>query len=1632
MATGCVLLTALAFWQQPGRIVPDTKVDLVVAPGAWLARALHAWDPAGNFGQMQNQAYGYLWPMGPFFALGKLIGVPEWAVQRLWWALLLCTAFTGVVLLAGRLGIGTPAARLAGGLVFALCPRILSELGPVSVEVWPSAVAPWVLLPLVALTDRPLSGCRRPVAHSGSADVPVQRRRWLRVFAHSGSADFPVQRRRLVRAVALSGLAVATAGGVNATAVLAVLPLPLLWLLTVRPLRWRLTVAAAWGIAVACATAWWVVPLLLLGRYSPPFLNYIETAATTTRTTDVVSTARGASHWLAYLGTAYGPTWPTGWRLATEALPVVATMVIAGLGLAGLARRGMPHRRFLIAAALTGVAAVGFGHLSGVPGLDAVSAHAWLDAAGAPLRNLHKFDVLLRLPLALGLTHLLGTVLRAAHASTSNVTVPNAAVPNAAVPNAAVPNAAVPNAAVPNVAVPNVAVPNAAVPNAAIPNAAIPNAAIPNVAVPNVITPNVMSPNVQDSNVSGPNVLVGRVPAVRAGVVHRPIARLRAVALGLAAAMALAIVAGPALGGGLPGSGSFTEVPGYWRTAASWLNAHTGSGRVLVVPGARFPSYLWGAPGDEMVQPLLTADWAVRNSIPLVPPATVRLLDTIESVLATGQSSPGLATLLARSGVRYLLVRADLDTGRSDSLRQLTVRATLDSSPGLRPVITFGPDVGGQPLTSFVDRGLDVRVPALEVYEVDQPAAPIGAYDMNDVRTVVGGPESLLQLAYAGQLGAAPTVLAADQPADVHTGGTVVTDGQRRREVTFGQARDNASATMTATEQWRLAQPAHDYTSTDSHRWQTMAQYLGVRDVSASSSYAEALPLTANRPEHLPYAALDGDPDTSWRSAPATAAIGQWLSVTLDRPRVLKQVRITFDLGADAIPTRIGVRAGDEWHELNVSGETVTVPLDGWFAVSRLTVVVEAVWSVRLGYGGVGIAELTVPGVQAQRTLVLPAEPRATGDTPVALATRAPAPAVLLDMTPSVPSCFFLAGRPYCSADAARGSEDGTVLDRTVPWSLNGVYSAQLWGRARAGPALDAVLDRALAGPDTPRVTASSTGVADPAARAGAVVDGDSDTTWYASDDDHSPWLRLDWVFPRVLTGLHISLGPRAAAARPWSVTVLTDSGARSGTLDADGTLTFDRAVLTDDVTVLFTGGSVATSFSPYAGRFERLPVGVGELTVLGKDGPARLRGGPATVVRLPCGSGPTLEVGGKRIRTAFTATISDLLQRRELPMRLCETDQIRPGAAGGPVRVVATASVDAEPTRVALLPIADSPARSQVDAPPVGGPAISRADAPAVGGPAASRVDTPSVGGPAASRVDAPSVGGPAASPVELPGGGGPAASPVDSVLSIDRWQPDRRRVTLAPWATERVLVLRENTNAGWQARIGGHVLRPIVIDGWQQGWIIPAGWSGAVTIDFAPDQPYRAGLIGGALLAGLVLLAAILPMGRAPATPGAPATTNSSGAQVAPTEPIGRRRRWKDGSLMVLGAVFLVVAGGYAAAACALAGIIALLVLRRPKWIRRGERWAPVVLWAVACVLSLRSATPHIAIGPQLAGLAAFAALWLGTLPPGLGRASALSTAAPSETSDGASAGVAPEEMTGNTSTGPASVESSAAAEN
>lgn len=366
LVLGCLVLIALAFHQAPGKIVPDTKLDLTAGPGPFLARSLHLWDPQGAFGQLQNQAYGYLLPMGPFHWLLDTLSVPGWVAQRLWWSLVMCVAFLGVWKLCGALGYGAPWARFTVALLYALSPRMLGEVTITSIEVWPLAMAPWVLLPLVT-----------PRARSG----------WWRV--------------------GWSAVAFGLVGGVNAVATGATLVLPALWLITRRLDKSTLKVAVGWFGCVVAVSFWWLVPLAMLGRYSPPFLDWIENASVTTGTASVFEAFRGTSQWLNFLQTGDGPSWPAGWLYVTQPMLILATAAIALLGLVGLAMGTLKNRGFLQLSLVVGLLLLTLGHAGTAGSPFAPQLQDLLDGPLAALRNTHKFELVVRLPLALAAAHAL-------------------------------------------------------------------------------------------------------------------------------------------------------------------------------------------------------------------------------------------------------------------------------------------------------------------------------------------------------------------------------------------------------------------------------------------------------------------------------------------------------------------------------------------------------------------------------------------------------------------------------------------------------------------------------------------------------------------------------------------------------------------------------------------------------------------------------------------------------------------------------------------------------------------------------------------------------------------------------------------------------------------------------------------------------------------------------------------------------------------------------------------------------------------------------------------------------------------------------------------------------------------------
>jgi arabinofuranan 3-O-arabinosyltransferase len=91
--------------------------------------------------------------------------------------------------------------------------------------------------------------------------------------------------------------------------------------------------------------------------------------------------------------------------------------------------------------------------------------------------------------------------------------------------------------------------------------------------------------------------------------------------------------------------------------------------------------------------------------------------------------------------------------------------------------------------------------------------------------------------------------------------------------------------------------------------------------------------------------------------------------------------------------------------------------------------------------------------------------------------------------------------------------------------------------------------------------------------------------------------------------------------------------------------------------------------------------------------------------------------------------------------------------------------------------------------------------------------------------------------------GNGAAAAEPVavQTPVRVDGWSATQRRLHLDAYPNQRVLALRENANPGWVATAGGRTLTPFVVDGWQQGWLVPAGLAGGGAR--CPGRRVRAG---------------------------------------------------------------------------------------------------------------------------------------------------------------------------------------------
>ena len=362
--------------------------------------------------------------------------------------------------------------------------------------------------------------------------------------------------------------------------------------------------------------------------------------------------------------------------------------------------------------------------------------------------------------------------------------------------------------------------------------------------------------------------------------------------------------------------------------------------------------------------------------------------------------------------------------------------------------------------------------------------------------------------------------------------------------------------------------------------------------------------------------------------------------------------------------------------------------------------------------------------------------------------------------------------------------------------------------------------------------------------------------------DNAAPVIHLSWHGKRRIRTLIVQA---AGGSVPQTVEISSPAGTRQAGVGFGGLVAFKRPLTTDRIDVSFPRVQQATTVNS-TGQVSTLPV---ELSRLFVPALAKLRvvaPKAATTFSLACGQGPALRIDGRAYPTAVSGTLGELTGFRPLRVRLC--------APGGTVTL--------------------GTGRHTLTAAAPGAFAVTDLSLTGPAGPAG-----PEAGGAAQA---------------------GATASAAARTVTAGRWQPDQRQLTIGPGPAS-YLEVHENYNAGWAATLNGHQLRAVYLDGWQQGFVVPAGAGGTITLSFRPAGSYHLALVVSllalAVLLGLVAWSLVFRYGRAHRFAGVP-----SGP--APT------RYAALGSLGVIALTF--VAGGPVALA---AVVVVALAWRWPRWL-------------------------------------------------------------------------------------------------
>lgn len=723
-------------------------------------------------------------------------------------------------------------------------------------------------------------------------------------------------------------------------------------------------------------------------------------------------------------------------------------------------------------------------------------------------------------------------------------------------------------------------------------------------------------------------------------------------------------------------------------------------------------------------------------------------------------------------------------------------------------------------------------MPAIQIFAVDHSGkSDVASFpgtgpiltDTASATRISGGPESIAAVqdlrARLGMAPLGPSLLESDAVrAGLGDAPLVVTDTPADRETDFGRVDDHSSAIRAPGDARRTQNAAPDYPVDGQPlvegQW-LLDNAPGEVSVSTSGSASDATQPGQTSPASSPAAAFDGDASTAWASSGLSSAVGQWMRIDFTRPRSDLAVRLTTAkaLGEDVSSILVTTEAGTTVAQGVEPNKPVTVTVPSgptrWIQIRAISTENGSAGN-QFALGEVALTDLSsgIPLTIRHRVVL----PTLQSDTKVSswvlsqeLSGRS---SCLLDNTPGDPATDVV----RCAGGLGLSPETPGVMTRALSVPQPTTVAPLMVLRPKPGDALNALLAR----PGTVTARGPSS-VSDTRGSAQAAVDGDPTTVWTARDDGKDgdkpgrksrPRLDISLPTPQRVDRLRLVL-PRDYPAAPTRVSVDLGTGPQERTVGSDGVVELNPAV-TDHISLTVLARRDLIDVNSL-GFTSVAPTGIAEVKV--EPAPQAPPLDDERPISVGCDGGVGITVSGQ-VTGMKIQTTAGALRRGEPVIATPCTPTMRLGAG-----------------------------EQELSANPGNAFTVNTVGLDAGGG----------YGTPASSNSTATQ----------------PHSSEMPRVLT---WSSTSRSVQVDAADAARLLVVPESENPGWVARLGGTgsesagsggtELRPVVVNGWQQGWEVPAGASGTVALEFRYDTPYRWALLIGFLLLALLFALALWPI--------------------------------------------------------------------------------------------------------------------------------------------------------------------------